>query len=608
MKKFDLNIEKILENWEIYHGIREIIANALDEQKLTQTPEIKIFKDINNRWHIRDYGRGITIEHFTQNENEEKLCAEGIIGKFGIGLKDALATFDRNNIDVNIISKDGEFTIGKSIKEGFNDIITLHIYINPPSDKAFVGTEFILSKIDDIDIQKAKNMFLNFSDEQPIEKCIYGMVLNKNYNVGRIYINGVKVAEEDNFLFSYNITNLNAAIRKALNRERTNVGRTAYATTIKSILLNCKSRNVATALVNDFKNYSSGTIHDELNWIDVQEHAVKMLNNYEKVVFVTTDEIASSPDLIDEVKSGGFTIVNIPTNLKEKIRGQSDIGGNIIREFNQFKIERNENFEFEFIQIEKLSQLEKQNYNLLEQILGLIGGKPSKIRKILISETMQRDNDTFSPTDGLCQENQIIIKRSVFHDTERFVAVLLHEIAHARSGATDSTRAFENELTSMLGIIGFNAIKTQQKVIEKAENLDVFEQPDYSKVATTNITPEDLRVIAGQGLYYMERGIRTFADWSKQMIKDIGDEIRPYLRIMYDDINVNYERLIKARDKNSSEVTPEGKVEDKTNGSQKRRSMEEIDASIKQHTAKLIAALTQPNAKSLSEGHNKKHR
>jgi len=31
MKKFDLNIEKVLEDWEIYHAIREVIANALDE-------------------------------------------------------------------------------------------------------------------------------------------------------------------------------------------------------------------------------------------------------------------------------------------------------------------------------------------------------------------------------------------------------------------------------------------------------------------------------------------------------------------------------------------------------------------------------------------------
>jgi hypothetical protein len=39
-KKFDLNIEKILESWETHHALREVIANALDEQALTQRRKI----------------------------------------------------------------------------------------------------------------------------------------------------------------------------------------------------------------------------------------------------------------------------------------------------------------------------------------------------------------------------------------------------------------------------------------------------------------------------------------------------------------------------------------------------------------------------------------
>lgn len=31
-RTFDLNIEKIPENWEIRHAVREVIANALDEK------------------------------------------------------------------------------------------------------------------------------------------------------------------------------------------------------------------------------------------------------------------------------------------------------------------------------------------------------------------------------------------------------------------------------------------------------------------------------------------------------------------------------------------------------------------------------------------------
>jgi len=94
MKKFDLNIEKVLEHWSIPHALREILANALDESMLTNTKEPDVFKDNKGNWHIRDYGRGLKYEHLTQNENNEKIKnPHKVIGKFGVGLKDALATF-----------------------------------------------------------------------------------------------------------------------------------------------------------------------------------------------------------------------------------------------------------------------------------------------------------------------------------------------------------------------------------------------------------------------------------------------------------------------------------------------------------------------------------
>ncbi len=39
---FDLNIEKILEGWEVCHATRELIANALDEESLSGTKDISI--------------------------------------------------------------------------------------------------------------------------------------------------------------------------------------------------------------------------------------------------------------------------------------------------------------------------------------------------------------------------------------------------------------------------------------------------------------------------------------------------------------------------------------------------------------------------------------
>src|SRR5438445_12530225 len=103
---FDLNIEKILEGWELCHATREVIANALDERALSDTQDISVIRVAEGKWKIRDYGRGIRYEHLTQNENVEKLQNPSkVIGRFGVGLKDALATFNRRGVDVHIKSR-----------------------------------------------------------------------------------------------------------------------------------------------------------------------------------------------------------------------------------------------------------------------------------------------------------------------------------------------------------------------------------------------------------------------------------------------------------------------------------------------------------------------
>ena len=44
MKYFDLNIDKILENWTAVHACRELIANALDESILSDSAPPNIEK------------------------------------------------------------------------------------------------------------------------------------------------------------------------------------------------------------------------------------------------------------------------------------------------------------------------------------------------------------------------------------------------------------------------------------------------------------------------------------------------------------------------------------------------------------------------------------
>ncbi len=461
-KYFDLNIDKILENWECKHAVREIIANALDEQLITKTKEIKIYKD-NHDWVIRDYGRGIKAEHLTQAENQEKLNHKGVIGKFGIGLKDALATFDRHNIKVFIFSKSADISVTRTTKTGFNDIVTLHASIASPSKK-IEGTEFRLIGLSDSDMEAAQKMFLNFSNPHILASTEYGEVIKSTSNGGDIYINGVLVANEPNFLFSYNINKLDSFLKRAINRERSNVGRTAYASMVRKILLSCESDEVGNYLSDDLTKFSSGQNHDELRWVDVQTHAAKIIAKQSKAVFVTSKEIQENIDLVNEATDAERKVIIIPETLSKKIEETNNTSepqdDKKITTFTEFVKKRSENFQYEFTDEKTFSYEEKKNYDLINKVFDLIGGKPPIITGVRISETMQKDTTTFSACDGVWdhQRKQIIIYRKILADRNRFIGVLLHEIAHAKSGWTDSTRGFENELTNMLGIIAPKAL------------------------------------------------------------------------------------------------------------------------------------------------------
>lgn len=464
LKEFDLNIERVLEDWEVHHALREVIANAMDEQALTGTEDIRIQKDEQSRWQVRDFGRGLKYEHLTQNENAEKLSRPDlVIGKFGVGLKDALATLDRHGVGVRILSRYGDITLGKSSKHGFDDVVTLHALIREPSDASFVGTEFVFEGVKDKDVELAKDFFLKFSDEQPLERTQYGQVLKKGTSGARIYVNGVRVAEEDNFLFSYNVTSLTQAMRKALNRERTHVGRTAYTERIKAILSECTSGSVAELLVFDLKEFETGQLHDELRWIDVAVHACKLLNAVDNVVFLTPSELVEAKDMVDSAIKDGYKVVSIPNNVKEKISGAEDLQGGLVRDLSEYMAEWNQSFEFEFVDENDLTEDEKEVFRETERVLRIAGGRPRNVKSILISETMRMEVRGYSAAVGVWENHmeRIVIKRSQLKNLKAYAAILIHEVAHARSGATDVTREFENELTDLLGVTTVNAIDDQ---------------------------------------------------------------------------------------------------------------------------------------------------
>ena len=460
---FDLNIEKILEGWELCHAARELISNALDEQALSGTKEITIERVSEDTWKIRDYGRGLRYEHLTQNENEEKLDNSAkVIGRFGVGLKDALATFSRRGVDVHVQSRFGNIVLRKTAKHGFEDVITLHAMITPASGSEFEGTEISLFGIPDAEVAKAQDFFLKFSGEPQLEETQYGQILSPTKGKpSRIYVNGIVVAEEENFAFSYNITSLTAAMRRALNRERTNVGRTAYSDRVKAMLLVASSTAVANTLGTELEKVQLGTNADEVGWLDVAVHGCQILNATGRVLFVTAGEIMLYPEAIDRARSDNYRVVNVPENVRQSLRGLKDISGQTVRDLNAYDAEWLQSFEFKFVSPNALNKKERLIFEQREAIARLVGGLPKAVKEVVISETMRPETLGAGDADGLWEVStgRIIVKRSQLSSLATFAGTLLHEIAHAKSGLSDVNRDFELELTDFLGQTATRALR-----------------------------------------------------------------------------------------------------------------------------------------------------
>jgi hypothetical protein len=464
---FDLNIEKVLEHWTVPFAIRELIANALDEQVLTGTADPEIYKDGAGDWHVRDAGRGLRYEHLTQNENAEKRRHPQVIGQFGMGLKDALAVFDRRGVGVMIRSPHADISTGRRPKEGFPDVITLHALVAPPSDHDLAGTDIALTGVKDTDVEAAKSFFLRYSDETPLETTEYGDVLARadRRRPARIYVKGLFVAEEPNFLFSYNITKLSAQLRRALNRERSNVGRGAYSDRVKTILTACRSTAVAGPLAEDLNGYATGRLHDELGWRDVALHACRVLQTNEKVIFVTPWQMAANTAQMRYAQDDGYRIVVVPDDIARSLGSLTDLNGKPLVDLGRYRDEWNDSFFFTFVDPSAMTAAERDIYARTVDIAALAKVDLTGRRSIvLISETM-RLSEAGDPVLGVWEaaEHRIVIRRDQLKELATYAGTLLHEIGHMVSGTLDGTLDFETELSRLLGIAAASALADQRR-------------------------------------------------------------------------------------------------------------------------------------------------
>lgn len=454
---FDLNIQEFLESWTMRDAVREILANALDEAMLSRSRTPETEKVGPDTWEIRDWGRGLRPEHLAQAENEEKGDTRlPVIGRFGVGLKDAMATLHRHGVSVEVTSRHASYSLVRHGKHGFDSLQTLHVAVDESGAWVEPGTVFRLQGLPDAEMMAAKELFLQFSPQPVLAEGQYGDVLaHPGRGAAPIYVRGLRVAVEENFLFAYNITSLTKAMKVALNRERANVGRTAYAERIKRMLLGTTEPEVADALAGDLERIASGTARDEVkNWSDVAVHACKVLNQRGDALFVDAHQLSTEVSAIDLAKDEGLRVVTVPSSILDKLRGASDYDGNAVRTLEVAAREWKESFTFEFVDETSFTSGELEVWSLRDRIAEIVGGRPRVVREIRVSQTMRPEIGNPREVVGLWEASsgRIIVKRSQLANPSQFAGTLAHELAHARSGRPDVNRDFEAELTRMLGV------------------------------------------------------------------------------------------------------------------------------------------------------------
>ncbi|MDQ4065856.1 MAG: hypothetical protein M3161_07400, partial [Actinomycetota bacterium] len=217
-----------------------------------------------------------------------------------------------------------------------------------------------------------------------------------------------------------------------------------------SILRAAEAADVHEGLIDQILTRSAGNVRDEMNWIEIALHALTLIHQQDDVLFVTDREMRRNPDLMDHARADGLLIVVVTDAEKKKLVEQAAAGGPETRLLETYLKEFNASFEYNFVSPDHLTPSERAIFDLTPQLMALVAVDGDDAPKVLVSETMRMNEDE---TEGVWDPHipAIVIKRERLKDRLHYAATLLHEIAHATTGALDATREFESVLTAYLG-------------------------------------------------------------------------------------------------------------------------------------------------------------
>jgi hypothetical protein len=144
-------------------------------------------------------------------------------------------------------------------------------------------------------------------------------------------------------------------------------------------------------------------------------------------------------------------VVVVPDRLLARLPKLRDLNGNPILDIGGFVQVWNASFVYDFIDPSGLTKSERASWDLLPELMRLAGDHARRVHEVRISNTMRLDEGAYE-TEGVWDSPNIVVKRSVLDEPRHFARVVLHEIAHASSGANHGSLAFMAAIDDLAGL------------------------------------------------------------------------------------------------------------------------------------------------------------
>jgi hypothetical protein len=212
MAKIELTISPNYQrNWNLWHGIRELVANGYDAEVEHNAPCVVTWH--NNTLRIENEGVTLPRETLLMGHSS-KMDRGDTVGQFGEGLKIGILALIRLGVEVKIRTGSEVWVPAIARSEKFNsDVMVFDIQGNrKPENRVRVE----ISGIDKPNYDLICSRFLRLSKiaDEKVISTHYGDLLLGEENRGKIYVKGVYIKTMTEAQYGYNFKSA------TLNRDR----------------------------------------------------------------------------------------------------------------------------------------------------------------------------------------------------------------------------------------------------------------------------------------------------------------------------------------------------------------------------------------------------